>query len=359
MTPTSTAHAEPPVAAAGRRSALRNSLPAVYLRTMLDVAAERGIAPEDVLAGSRLTLELLDTPDLRVMARDAAQAMHRAEQLTGAGGFGIEFGLRTMPTAHGYLGYALMTCRTLRESLDLGIHYIHLRERDVSLHLFEQGEQAVLEARDTHQLGPLRPLLHESILIGTYRMIGFVLGEASPQCELWFDWPEPDYYRRYAARIPPARFSMPAIQLRFPRDWLDRRLITADPTAVRQALLEIEREAATLHVTDLGLVERVRAEIRVVRGAYPGLEQVASRLHMSGRTLKRKLGEHGFGFRALLDEKRHRDAMRMLADPDIDIQRIAAALGYQDPPSFTRAFRRWTGATPSAVRQALLGQGAK
>ncbi|ALN91925.1 bacterial regulatory helix-turn-helix, AraC family protein [Lysobacter gummosus] len=59
------------------------------------------------------------------------------------------------------------------------------------------------------------------------------------------------------------------------------------------------------------------------------------------------------GFQELLDDARQRDAMRMLADPDIDIQRIAAAPGYQEPPSFIRAFQRWTGTTPGQAREAL------
>ncbi|MGO1070724.1 AraC family transcriptional regulator [Lysobacter sp. CA199] len=336
------------------RAPLRNSLPAAYLRKMLELAAERGVDPAELLVGSRLTLELLDNPNLRVMARDAAYVMRRTVELSGDEGLGMEFGLRTIPNAHGYLGYAAMSCMTLRDSLSLVMNYIHLRERDVSLHLFEQGEIAVLEARDTHDLGPWRQLIHESILIGLTRMSGFMLGEAQPEFELWFDWPEPAYYPRFRSRIPPVRYSMPANQLRLPRAYLDRRLITADQAAARQATEHIQREAASANLSEVNLLERVRSELGRADNGYPGLEQVASHLFMSGRTLKRKLGEHGVGFQELLDEVRERDAMRMLADPDTDIQAIAAALGYQDPPSFTRAFRRWTGTTPSLARQRLM-----
>lgn len=348
----------PPRAAAAERrrprAPLRNSLPAAYLRKMLELAAERGVDPAELLAGSRLTLELLDNPNLRVMARDAACVMRRAVALSGDDGLGMEFGLRTIPNAHGYLGFAAMSCRTLRDSLNLVMNYVHLRQRDVSLHLVEQGDTAILEARDTHELGPWRHLIHESILIGLSRMSGFMLGESQPDFELWFDWPEPRYYQRFRDRIPQVRYSMPAVQLRFPRAYLERCLITADQVAVRQAIEQIEREAANTNLPEVSLLERVRSELSRASNGYPSLEQVAAHLFMSGRTLKRKLGEHGVGFQELLDAARQRDAMRMLADPDIDIQRIATALGYQDPPSFTRAFRRWTGVTPSQARQELL-----
>jgi len=100
------------------------------------------------------------------------------------------------------------------------------------------------------------------------------------------------------------------------------------------------------------LLERVRAELRPGTDGYPDLESVASCLFMSGRTLKRKLEQRGTSFQQLLDEVRYRHARRLLENPELDIQQIAAALGYQDPPSFTRAFRRWSGKSPSEARGA-------
>jgi AraC-like DNA-binding protein len=74
---------------------------------------------------------------------------------------------------------------------------------------------------------------------------------------------------------------------------------------------------------------------------------------MSSRTLKRRLLEHGTSFTQLLDQARRRDAVRLLEDPLMDVARVAEALGYRDPPSFTRAFRRWTGDTPTSARHRL------
>jgi len=338
------------------RPALRNSLPAAYLRILLDAAAERGVDVEAALAGSRLTMDMLNSPDMRVMARDAADVMRRVVAASSNVGFGIEFGLRSIPTAHAYLGYAAMSARNLRESIDLMVRYEHLRQRDVTLNLQFDGDLAILEAHETHNLGSWRQLFLEGILVGVYRMFGFLIGEARPWCELWFDWPEPDYFAQYKSRLPTVRFSMPSVQVRFPQTYLERPLITADRSAAQHALEQIEREAAISSVPSLTLLERIRAKIRLSeRGNYPPLAEVASQLYMSSRTLKRKLSELGTGFQELLDEARRRDAMRMLADPDISIQHIATALGYKDPPSFTRAFRRWSGTTPSAARRKLLG----
>ena len=98
------------------------------------------------------------------------------------------------------------------------------------------------------------------------------------------------------------------------------------------------------------LLERVRAQLAPGPDGYADLERVAARLFMSGRTLKRKLQERGTTFRALLDDARFRQALHLLENPDLDIQQVAAALGYRDPACFTRAFRRWSGRTPSQAR---------
>jgi len=102
------------------------------------------------------------------------------------------------------------------------------------------------------------------------------------------------------------------------------------------------------------LLERVRAELTRGTAGYPDLPTVASCLHVSTRTLKRQLEGRGTSFRKLVDEARYRQALALLRNPDLAIQQIATAVGYEDPPSFTRAFRRWSGKTPIAARAGLL-----
>jgi AraC-like DNA-binding protein len=185
-------------------------------------------------------------------------------------------------------------------------------------------------------------------------MTGMLIGEAHPECELWFDWPEPDYHQKYRQRLPNIRFSMPSVQARFPIRYLKRKLVMADANAVRLAVEQLEREMATSSPSDANLLERVRAELTPGSDGYADLETVSACLFMSSRTLKRKLDERGTNFKALLDEVRYRDARRLLSNPELGIQQIALALGYGDPPSFTRAFRRWSGETPSKIRRQLI-----
>src|SRR5688572_8243463 len=126
-------------AADKRRARLRTTTTTTtttgYLNTMIEIAGDHGVTASQLLAGTRITPALLETPDLRISNAEAAHVMANAVRLTGFRGIGMEFGLRARPTAHGYVGYAAMSCATLSEAMELVIRYIHLRQRDVSLHL--------------------------------------------------------------------------------------------------------------------------------------------------------------------------------------------------------------------------------
>ena len=332
------------------RPRLRNSVPSSHLRLMVEMAADRGVPASKLVAGTPVTEAMINEPDLRVPAREAVRLVFNTITQAKVPGFGLEFGLRMRPTIHGPVGLAALSCGTLHEALQLVVRFVHLREQDVSLAFYVEGAHIVLQATDNHDLGPARQIFHECLMVGFFRMTGFLLGEEKPDCELWFDWPEPRYYKEYRDRLPAVRFNAPGVQLRFPARYWDRKLIMSDAGAVKKAVAECEREMALLGRAPQDLVGRVRAELQPGTDGYPDLEMVSARLFMSSRTVKRKLEQQRTSFQVLLDGARHRDAVRMLANPDLDIQHIAVALGYTDPPSFTRAFRRWTGRAPSEAR---------
>ena len=83
---------------------------------------------------------------------------------------------------------------------------------------------------------------------------------------------------------------------------------------------------------------------------YPSLDDVASRLAMSRRTLIRKLKTEGTSYQELLDGVRQELAAWYLLETTIAVEQIAERLGYQDTSNFSRTFRRWFGMTPHAMR---------
>jgi AraC-like DNA-binding protein len=82
----------------------------------------------------------------------------------------------------------------------------------------------------------------------------------------------------------------------------------------------------------------------------PTLEQIAPRLHMSSRTLRRRLDEEGTSFRQILGEVRRELASRYLMEGRLSVGEIAFLLGFSEPSAFHRAFKQWTGHAPHAYR---------
>jgi AraC-like DNA-binding protein len=87
----------------------------------------------------------------------------------------------------------------------------------------------------------------------------------------------------------------------------------------------------------------------------PKARLIAGNLHMSPRTLARRLADEGLSFASLLVEMRRTLAARYLEDPGLSISEIAWLLGYEEVAAFTHAFRRWTGQAPSSTRRARAG----
>lgn len=328
-------------------------VPAAYSRLLLDLLQEKGFDEATVLADTRIDAEILGRPDGKLSPTQMAHLITNCCYLAKDPAIGYEIGLRTRLTSHGFLGYAVMSCPTLREAIRLGEKFIRLRTVLVAFHVYEDGDQAVLEITENHPVGLIRQFLMESLLVGLARAGMFITGAAWESGEIWFDYPEPPYYASYRDRLPVMRFARGANQLRFPRDMLDRPLIMADPVAAKLAIEQCERELSLLGEAD-DIPMRIRAVLNQGHGHYPDLETVAARLFMSSRTLKRRLQQHGLSFQQLLDDVRRRDAIRLLENPGLTLEQISHRLGYADPANFTRAFRKWTGQPPSRYRETLV-----
>ena len=97
--------------------------------------------------------------------------------------------------------------------------------------------------------------------------------------------------------------------------------------------------------------EQVRSLLRVgLLTDCSSADEIAALLSMHSRTLHRRLTASGTNFRSLVDECRYAIARQMLRDTNSDVSEVADLLDYADTSAFARAFRRWSGTTPSQWR---------
>jgi AraC-like DNA-binding protein len=149
---------------------------------------------------------------------------------------------------------------------------------------------------------------------------------------------------------PGLRFDDEHTEIVFARELLDLPLGTAQPDL--HALIEHRMVAAGLEQpTTPTVADATRAALcaGLAHGA-PRAAEVAAVLHMSERTLHRRLAAEGVHLHQLLDDVRRQQALDLLGHTDLATKEIAAALGFASARSFHRAFRRWTGSSP---RQAV------
>ncbi len=334
------------------------SIPVSYVQILLEIAEDRGIAPARLMAQSKFPISVLTVADGRVTPRQWSRLVLDAMRLTDDEGLGCEYGLRLRPTAHGVLGFALMSCATLGQALALAETFSTMRLRDYRATLTSHGDQTIITLIQTHPIAAsgehlllLRRFFHECLLFGMTQAGRALTGADSADIEVWVDWSEPAYHARYRDRLPAMHFDHVACEVRFPTSALELPLLMADPMAFQQALAQCEQERIRYAETIDDLIGRVKAELRLSpQRGYPDLGAIAACLYMSERTLKRRLHSLGTSYLEILDHVRLQEAQKQLATTELDIQAIAEYLGYVAPANFTRAFKRWTGETPSAYR---------
>ena len=99
------------------------------------------------------------------------------------------------------------------------------------------------------------------------------------------------------------------------------------------------------------LRRRVETKLEpLLESGEASLDRLASELGMSRATLQRHLKAEGTSFEAILDGLRQRLARRYLRNENFSVKKTAYLLGFSDPAAFSRAFKRWTGQSPSALR---------
>jgi AraC-like DNA-binding protein len=139
--------------------------------------------------------------------------------------------------------------------------------------------------------------------------------------------------------------------LLFGMEWMEARLTTADPRLLMTAE-QLADSALRTRAPAEDFTATVARHLEETLGSGAGAEDIAARLHMSKRTLQRRLEESGLSFQELVDRVRAEKARALVRDGHLTMADVAFRLGFSDVSSFSRSFRRWTGVSPGRYRLA-------
>lgn len=330
--------------------------PLSYPHVYLAVAQQRGVTSGQVLAQAGLNPALLDqsSGQGRISPLEYALLIRAVLDLTGNHGLGFEIGKKLTLTAHGHLGYAILCSANLGQAMQLILRFKAIRSRGMNFVLSSSGDTAILGFHPEIQIPPaLRQVIDEALLSSCYRSLQFLLNKSEIGAELWFEHAKPDYFEQFSAQLATTHFGMLATQIRIPQELFSVALPMHNPDGLHIAIAQCQREYELYASDENDSLLKVRSHLQMTQNGYPTPEQLAEQLHMSPRTLRRKLQAHGSNYKKLLEDARRRDAITFIENHDIEISKVASMLGYNNPANFSRAFKQWTGNSPSQYRSLL------
>jgi AraC-like DNA-binding protein len=265
----------------------------------------------------------------------------------------IRLGQELGIACYGSFGFALMSCANLRETLQLLLRYGQVLFRP-SWTAYEHEGGLLLRANLTRGTAPQQQLVAElsfSNLTALGRALYGNQVENSEGVEVQLSYPTPSHLACYQRTFNvPVRFDCEHSQLFLPAHVLD----TPVKTANRSEHVIFQQQCEEI-LRGLNSVEKTTTAVRQLliesAGDFLDIAQVAENLHVSERTLRRRLEAESTSFSSIFEEIRDLLAREYLAATELTVADIAHLLDYSETVNFRRAFVRWNRLTPSQYRQ--------
>jgi AraC-like DNA-binding protein len=332
----------------------RTPIPAGAIRLgaakeIVSVLADLGANPNRIIAEAGLDPHLFDDGNNTVPFAALGRLVSLCVARTSCPVFGLLVGQKASLSALGLLGGLMQHSPTVGDALHSFVRHLHLQDRGAAPLLSVAGDVAVLSYAIYEPGVESADQISDAAIATIQNLMRTLCGpEWFPAEVLLPRRPPTDltpYRRLFGASV---RFDEETAALVFPARWLDHRIAGAD--AVVHDLF-FERIAELEAVPELDFRDDLRRILRsrlLSRNCSAGM--IADLLSMHRRTLNRRLSAEGTGFRTIVEEMRFEIACQMLAGTMMPFIQIAAALSFSEASAFSRAFRRWSGQTPTAWR---------
>ncbi|MCZ8132230.1 MAG: AraC family transcriptional regulator [Steroidobacteraceae bacterium] len=333
----------------------KHRLSAVYIVRLMEAATEAGSFDLDwMLARIGLSRRDLEEKDARCTVGHRLRLLHAITTTNDIPGLGLLAGRRIMVPDHGIVGYAILSSANLRSVMDTIARFHQLSNPTVRFRYHLDGQDVVIDEAPIFPFDDVATRYHLEEMLAAWLPIGALLQPGSLRfTQIRVPWARPKYHHLYEQLFRcPIAYNQPDCGARFPAALLDEPISLANP---EMALLCEQQCDIIAHeqCNEGNVVYQVQRVLLNQPGQFPPLEDVARKLNMSSRTLRRYLVAERATFRGIVGNLRMTIAAKYLKNTKMPSQSIAALLGYSDAANFHRAFKKSYGETPETFRRHL------
>ena len=329
-----------------------------FVTGMLSGMRARGIDPSALLQSAGIAPAVCADPRARVPLHAYARLYRLTAEALADEAFGL-FPAPMRPGAFEFLCRGIHASPTLDVALERAARYLAIVLPELNLALRRDGSQATLRLSERARPWPTaddprRIFAFEWLLRLVHGLSCWLVARSLPLGSVAFPYPRPAHAEDYAliytanSSFEPAGVGA-ALEAHLQANLLDLP-IRRDQSALEAFLQNGAENLTMLYRRDRETVRQVRDALAARLQQSPSLEDVAAHLHLSPRTLHRRLEQEGSSFRAIKDALRRDIALSRLERENVSIGRLAHELGYDDSSAFFRAFRKWTGVAPRVYR---------
>jgi AraC-like DNA-binding protein len=302
-----------------------------------------GIAPGDLLAPN---------PQLDFSLVQEFRFHRNLLQVSGDPLLGLKLGRAYTVQTYGLFGYAFLSAPTLRQAMTIVSNYGPLTFTLFRVDFSEKAGEGILSfSRHVDIPEDLRSYYVDRDLAAS--LAGIEPGQATHIKPIGISMMHDGQGQEHAYEQffeCPVSFNAPRTELRVEATVLDVAMPMQD--AETSAICQQQCQLLLARMSrSSGFIDSVRQFIVSRPGIFPDIDQVAEKLHITSRTLRRRLVDEGSSYQQILADVRYELAREYLLTSQLPVEKIAALLGYSSPGNFTHAFKRWHGSPPRQYRQ--------
>lgn len=255
------------------------------------------------------------------------------------------------PGTFKFLSLSVVQSRTLLVALHRLTQFFRLVLDDLHFELVSgQDRVSVLIHPRTDAVRQQR-FTQEVMLKLVHGMASWLAGRKLPLAGIDMAFEPPPYASDYVYLYPgPAQFNRSLTAIHFDRHWLEGP-VRQDAGTIREFLSRAPADWMFVSLAERIVSHRVREHLESRLAVATRIDDTARALLMSCRTLARRLDEEGTSFQLIKDELRRDVAIQLLTQSALPPADIGLRTGFEDPTTFYRAFKRWTGCSPGVYRR--------